>query len=266
MLVFEPHAWMDELFWTAWPCVARWLREQREHARARKLLSVVWKAWVVEAAVPPLVSVSDLDSDDDDASGDAQPIDFLGGPSTLPYHGCHGWHLMMHLSYFLRETAPRAMSTTNSSTSFATSTRATSLAVHPGQESLADVVNVPDTRAAKGGAVESRQIEYVAIPNDAFHMIGPRLTAKIQITDSPFSFLIKVPAEQVLQAICPWSASPMVTFNAGPLRRSESFQCPGLTIYGSAQSLVHDAAVTKLLKSSARRLQKKLVLGCSKCR
>ena len=64
--VTDINACMDELFWAAWPCVSQWLKEQREHAmrkwRSRKLLSVVWNAWVVVADIFPPPLVSDLDS------------------------------------------------------------------------------------------------------------------------------------------------------------------------------------------------------------
>ena len=93
---------MDELFWAAWPCVSQWLKEQRQmHSickwRSRKLLSVVWNAWVDQTS-PPLVSDSDSmpgathDDPSDDLSDDSSDDELFWGP--LPdLHQNRGGHL-----------------------------------------------------------------------------------------------------------------------------------------------------------------------------
>ena len=152
---------MDELFWAAWPCVSQWLREQREHAlckwRSRKLLSAAWNAWVDEAAIfpPPLASDSDSefmpgatygrvladesseDSDDDDASRNAQPFYLPGGPATAQHiRNLHYQLLQMilHREHLLHEMVPRSTGTSSS---------ATSLAAHLGPSSSPTTLDSP---------------------------------------------------------------------------------------------------------------------------
>ena len=95
-----------ELFFTAWPIVSSWLRDQYIKAinqrRLRNLRLAVFNAWVEEARVfpPPLVSSSGSDYDynvtgpDSESESDDDYVELIPPPRHL--HGHNAVMTMWH--------------------------------------------------------------------------------------------------------------------------------------------------------------------------